>query len=81
MSSYTDFIDAGAKMELNPYKANVATSQCALNYTGSSFAGGKSSKKATVKKATAKKATGKKEPTKKATVKKEPTKKATLSKK
>lgn len=76
MSSYTDFIDAGAKMELNPYKANVATSQCALNYTGSSFAGGKSSKKATVKKEPTKKATGKKAPTKKATVKK-----PTLSKK
>ena len=55
MSNYRDFIDAGAKMDLNPYKANVATSQCALNYTGSSFAGGKSSKKATVKKATTKK--------------------------
>ena len=50
MNNYKDFIDAGAKMDLNPYKANVATSQCALNYTGSSFAGGKSSKKATTKK-------------------------------
>ena len=44
MSSYRDFIDAGAKMDLQPYKSNVATSQCALNYTGSSFAGGKVSK-------------------------------------
>lgn len=41
MNSYRDFIDAGAKMETQPYKSNVATSQCALNYTGSSFAGGK----------------------------------------
>ena len=59
-------IDAGAKMDINPYKPNVATSQCALNYTGSSFAGGKSPKKVNLKKATTKKAT---------------TKKATLSKK
>ena len=41
MSTYNTIIDAGAKMDLQPYKANVATSQCALNYTGSSFAGGK----------------------------------------
>tara|TARA_B100001778_G_C18598532_1_gene635975 strand:- start:1797 stop:2003 length:207 start_codon:yes stop_codon:yes gene_type:complete len=61
MSSYKDFIDAGAKMDFNPYKTNVATSQCALNYTGSSFAGGKSLKKTT---------TTNKAPVKKTTVKK-----------
>ena len=44
MSTYNSIIDAGAKMDMQPYKANVATSQCALNYTGSSFAGGKTSK-------------------------------------
>ena len=53
MSTYNTIIDAGAKMDLQPYKANVATSQCALNYTGSSFAGGKASK-AKVSKAKAK---------------------------
>ena len=51
MSTYNSIIDAGAKMEINPYKANVATSQCALNYTGSSFAGGKASKVAKSSKA------------------------------
>tara|TARA_B100000401_G_C52807534_1_gene721892 strand:- start:2020 stop:2223 length:204 start_codon:yes stop_codon:yes gene_type:complete len=60
MSSYKDFIDAGAKMDFNPYKTNVATSQCALNYTGSSFAGGKSLKKTTTNKAPVKKTTVKK---------------------
>ena len=55
MSTYNTIIDAGAKMDLQPYKANVATSQCALNYTGSSFAGGKTSKaKVKVSKAKAK---------------------------
>ena len=44
MSTYNSIIDAGAKMDMQPYKANVATSQCALNYNGSSFAGGKASK-------------------------------------
>ena len=44
MSTYNSIIDAGAKMDMQPYKANVATSQCALNYTGSSFAGGKTAK-------------------------------------
>ena len=51
MSRYRDFIDAGAKMDLQPYKSNVATSQCALNYTGSSFAGGKASKASKASKA------------------------------
>ena len=46
MSTYNAIIDAGAKMDTNQYKANVATSQCALNYTGSSFAGGKAKAKA-----------------------------------
>lgn len=55
MNTYNSIVDAGAKMEINPYKANVATSQCALNYTGSSFAGGKASKaKASKAKAKAK---------------------------
>ena len=44
MSTYNAIVDAGAKMDTNPYKSSVATSQCALNYTGSSFAGGKASK-------------------------------------
>jgi hypothetical protein len=44
MSTYNSIIDAGAKMDMQPYKSNVATSQCALNYNGSSFAGGKASK-------------------------------------
>jgi len=51
MSTYNSIIDAGAKMDMQPYKANVATSQCALNYTGSSFAGGKTSKVAKSSKA------------------------------
>ena len=51
MSTYNSIIDAGAKMDIQPYKANVATSQCALNYTGSSFAGGKTSKVAKSSKA------------------------------
>jgi len=54
MSTYNSIIDAGAKMEINPYKSNVATSQCALNYNGSSFAGGKSSKASKSSKAKAK---------------------------
>ena len=54
MNTYNSIVDAGAKMELQSYKANVATSQCALNYTGSSFAGGKSSKVAKSSKAKAK---------------------------
>lgn len=49
MNTYNSIVDAGAKMEINPYKANVATSQCALNYTGSSFAGGKPKPKAKAK--------------------------------
>lgn len=61
MNSYRDFIDAGAKMETQPYKSNVATSQCALNYTGSSFAGGK----AKTSKAKAKAKTSKAKATKK----------------
>tara|TARA_B110000483_G_scaffold186940_1_gene221376 strand:- start:313 stop:510 length:198 start_codon:yes stop_codon:yes gene_type:complete len=59
MSTYNSIIDAGAKMDMQPYKANVATSQCALNYTGSSFAGGKAkakSSKAKTSKAKASKA-------------------------
>ena len=59
MSTYNSIIDAGAKMDMQPYKANVATSQCALNYTGSSFAGGKAkakSSKAKTPKAKASKA-------------------------
>ena len=59
MSTYNSIIDAGAKMDIQPYKANVATSQCALNYTGSSFAGGKAkakSSKAKTPKAKASKA-------------------------
>lgn len=59
MSTYNSIIDAGAKMDLQPYKANVATSQCALNYTGSSFAGGKTSKAKTVKTSKATKKTKK----------------------
>ena len=51
MSTYNSIIDAGAKMDIQPYKANVATSQCALKYTGSSFAGGKTSKVAKSSKA------------------------------
>ena len=51
MNTYNSIIDAGAKMDMQPYKANVATSQCALNYTGSSFAGGKTSKVAKSSKA------------------------------
>ena len=51
MNTYNSIIDAGAKMDIQPYKANVATSQCALNYTGSSFAGGKTSKVAKSSKA------------------------------
>lgn len=54
MSTYNAIVDAGAKMETNAYKSNVATSQCALNYTGSSFAGGKA--KAKVSKAKSSKA-------------------------
>tara|TARA_B000000477_G_scaffold124073_1_gene130760 strand:- start:878 stop:1069 length:192 start_codon:yes stop_codon:yes gene_type:complete len=46
-------IYAGTKMDIPPYKSSVTTSQCALNYTGSSFAGGKASK-AKVSKAKAK---------------------------
>jgi hypothetical protein len=53
MSTYNSIIDAGAKMETNSYKSNVATSQCALNYTGSSFAGGKAKAKAKTSKAKA----------------------------
>lgn len=56
MSTYNSIIDAGAKMDIQPYKANVATSQCALNYTGSSFAGGKTSKVAKSSKAKTSKA-------------------------
>jgi hypothetical protein len=56
MNTYNSIVDAGAKMELQSYKANVATSQCALNYTGSSFAGGKTSKVAKSSKAKASKA-------------------------
>ena len=51
MNTYNSIIDAGAKMDMQPYKSNVATSQCALNYTGSSFAGGKTSKVAKSSKA------------------------------
>ena len=51
-------------MDMQPYKSNVATSQCALNYTGSSFAGGKAKAKAKAKtpkaKASKAKATNKK---------------------
>ena len=54
MSTYNSIVDAGAKMDLQPYKTNVATSQCALNYTGSSFAGGKASKASKTSKAKAK---------------------------
>ena len=67
MNTYNSIVDAGAKMEINPYKANVATSQCALNYTGSSFAGGKTSKVAKSSKAKTPKA---KAPKAKATNKK-----------
>jgi hypothetical protein len=49
MSTYNAIVDAGAKMEPNQYKSNVATNQCALNYTGSSFAGGKPKPKAKAK--------------------------------
>jgi len=49
MNTYNSIIDAGAKMDMQPYKSNVATSQCALNYTGSSFAGGKAKAKAKAK--------------------------------
>lgn len=51
MNTYNSIVDAGAKMDMQPYKSNVATSQCALNYTGSSFAGGKASKVAKSSKA------------------------------
>ena len=51
MSTYNSIVDAGAKMDIQPYKSNVATSQCALNYTGSSFAGGKTKVKASKAKA------------------------------
>jgi len=64
MNTYNSIIDAGAKMDMQPYKSNVATSQCALNYTGSSFAGGKAKAKAKAKtpkaKASKAKATNKK---------------------
>ena len=54
-------------METNPYNGNIdSSSKCALNYTPSSFAGGKSS---------AKKTPTKKAPTKKTSVKKTTTKK------
>ena len=56
MNTYNSIIDAGAKMDMQPYKSNVATSQCALNYTGSSFAGGKAKAKAKTPKAKASKA-------------------------
>ena len=49
MNTFNSIIDAGAKMDMQPYKSNVATSQCALNYTGSSFAGGKAKAKAKAK--------------------------------
>ena len=52
-----DIITEGANMETKPYKLNVTTNQCALNYTGSSFAGGKSPTKVNVKKETVKKKT------------------------
>jgi len=51
MNTFNSIIDAGAKMDMQPYKSNVATSQCALNYTGSSFAGGKASNVAKTSKA------------------------------
>ena len=54
MNTYNSIIDAVAKMDMQPYKANVATSQCALNYTGSSFACGKTSKVAKSSKAKSK---------------------------
>lgn len=54
MSTYNSIVDAGAKMDIQPYKSNVATSQCALNYTGSSFAGGKAKAKAKAKTSKAK---------------------------
>ncbi len=64
MNTFNSIIDAGAKMDIQPYKSNVATSQCALNYTGSSFAGGKAKAKAKAKtpkaKASKAKATNKK---------------------
>ena len=64
MNTYNSIIDAGAKMDMQPYKSNVATSQCALNYTGSSFAGGKAKAKSKAKtpkaKASKAKATNKK---------------------
>ena len=56
MSTYNSIVDAGAKMDIQPYKSNVATSQCALNYTGSSFAGGKTKVKASKAKASKAKA-------------------------
>ena len=65
MNTYNSIVDAGAKMEINPYKANVATSQCALNYTGSSFAGGKASKVAKSSKAKSKAKASKAKTTKK----------------
>ena len=65
MSTYNSIIDAGAKMDMQPYKANVATSQCALNYNGSSFAGGKASKAAKSSKAKSKAKASKAKATKK----------------
>lgn len=65
MNTFNSIIDAGAKMDMQPYKANVATSQCALNYTGSSFAGGKASKVAKSSKAKSKAKASKAKATKK----------------
>jgi len=65
-----DIITEGANMETKPYKLNVTTNQCALNYTGSSFAGGKSPTKVNVKKETVKKETVKKKTVNKVTAKK-----------
>ena len=63
--NHSSLIWSGLTMETNPYNGNIdSSSKCALNYTPSSFAGGKSY---------VKKTSDKKTPTKKAPTKKAPT--------
>lgn len=52
--SYASIIDSGAKMEMNPFKSGVDSNKCALSYSPSSFAGGKTTKKTKKPKATKK---------------------------
>ena len=70
--NHSGVVWSGLTMETNPYNGNVdSSSRCALNYTPSSFAGGKSS----VKKTPAKKTPAKKTPAKKTSTQKTSTKK------